>query len=141
MCRWRVGTAMPALVSVSTRFPISMKAERGWRRPAIRSSKEVLPAPEGPKMPVTGFRISASTWSSKWARANRMFFNRSCIRLFGGGRTLFSTDKPFATPDRDKGERDGNCEQLKGAVIISELDGIEDGQREGGGFAGDIACL
>src|SRR5664280_1199945 len=68
-----------------------------------------------------------------------MFFNRSCIRLFGGGRTLFSTDKPFATPDRDKGERDGNCEQLKGAVIISELDGIEDGQREGGGFAGDIA--
>jgi hypothetical protein len=56
-----------------------MNADLGLRKPATRSSNEVFPAPEGPKITVTRLRISTSTSSVKDASGTEMFLSNKVM--------------------------------------------------------------
>src|SRR6185437_2759385 len=100
--------------------------------PATRSSREVLPAPDGPKMAVTRPRISTSTSSVNGVRGREIFFSNRLIS------TLSPAYHPFAGPDRDKCQHHGNSKQSKGVGIPAELHRLKNGERKCGSPARDV---
>src|SRR5208282_3591928 len=110
-----------------------MKAERAARNPAMRSSSDVLPAPDGPKMAVTCRCISTSTSSVKSASGSEIFFSSRLMSLF------FSAQEKFTAPHGGEGQDDRYAQQAEGPRVVAELHVLENGERERRGLARNVA--
>src|SRR5450432_1987180 len=133
MPRWGVGTHHRLAVSVSTRSSSWINADCARRNPAMRSSSEVLPAPDGPKIAVTRLRISTSISSAKCASGNEMFFSSRSTSF------PFPAQQKFAEPDRCEREHHRHAQQAEGMPVFAELHVLKNRERERGGFAGNVA--
>src|SRR5579862_3131034 len=109
-----------------------MKAERAARSPAMRSSSDVLPEPEGPKTAVTCRCISTSTSSVKSASDSEMFFNSRLM-------SFFAAQEKFAAPHGGEGKDDRYSQQAVGVRVLADLHVFENGERECRGLAWNIA--
>src|SRR5881394_3111468 len=97
------------------------------------SSREVLPAPDGPKRTVTPREISKSTVRVKRSSGRTTFLR---ARVTSGFR---AADEPFASPHRQEGQPGGDADQTKRDGVLAELDILVDGQGQSGGLPGNVA--
>src|SRR5437867_9461749 len=92
-----------------------MNADLGRRTPEIRSSNEVLPAPDGPKMAVMRLSTSRLTSRQKSAKGRNTFLRTNFIS------TVPPAQDPFAGPDGDEGQGDGEAQQSKSPRVLPQL--------------------
>src|SRR6266705_6881171 len=122
MRRWLAGTNTPCATSVSTWSLSWTNADLAWRSPATRSSREVLPAPDGPKMAVMRPCISTSTSSVNGASGREMFLRSRLTSAFSAAY------QPFAPPHRCKRKHHRHAEQTEGVGVLAELHRLENGE-------------
>src|SRR5688572_3537203 len=101
----------------------------GSRRPAMTSSSEVLPAPEGPKSAVERAVISTETSSAKCASGRTRSRTMRLMRF---------AQHCLGNPHRGEGEDNGDGQEPKRVGVVSELDVVVDRERERTRATGDV---
>ena len=99
-----------------------MKADSGRRNPAMTSNKEVLPAPDGPKIVVTLLFTSRSSSSVIEVNSSLMLLKINMIS------DLSPPHQRRAGPNRGECQRGGDRQKNKGMFVVAELNGLENCQ-------------
>src|ERR1700755_28244 len=114
---------MFSAVLVSTSSSIWTSADFARRSPAIKSSSEVLPAPEGPKIAATRLLMITSTSRVNGASGSKIFLSTSFMSV------LPPAQQAFTAPDREKRQHHGNAQQAIRLRIIAQLHRLKNRER------------
>src|SRR5512143_839268 len=112
------------------------------RSPAITSSREVFPAPEGPRTATAVPSSRADTFRSNWARGSRRsssITSRPARSRLGQGAPAAASLEDLRRPDRGECDDDGQRHQPERRGVPPDLRAVEDREGERLGPSGNVA--